>query len=313
MIKTVVITGGAGFLGSHLCDWFIDHGFKVVAIDNFITGSRRNVAHLIRHKRFKLIKHDICKPFSVPGAVHYVLDFASPASPIDFVRIPLEIMAVGSAGTKNALELAKTKKAVFLLASTSEVYGDPLVHPQKESYCGNVNPIGPRSVYDEAKRFSEALTFAYHRTHGVNIKVVRIFKTYGPRMQIKDGRVVPNFIYQVLHNKPITVYGTGRQTRSFCYYTDLIDGITRLLFAKISGPVNVGNPKEFTILQFAKLVIKMSGVKSKIIYKPLPKDDPKQRRPDISLARKELRWQPKVDLKEGLQKTLDWFQENPEG
>ena len=252
--KVVLITGGAGFLGSHLCDWFIARGFKVIAVDNLITGSRRNIAHLLKDRNFKFIKHDICKPFTAAGRVDYVLDFASPASPVDFVRIPLEIMAVGSYGTKNALELARAKKAVFMLASTSEVYGDPLVHPQKETYWGNVNPNGPRSVYDEAKRFSEALTFAYHRVHGVRIKVARIFNTYGPRMQIKDGRVVPNFIDQVLHKRPLTVYGNGKQTRSFCYVDDLVDGIAKLLFSKLQGPVNIGNPREFTILEFARLV-----------------------------------------------------------
>jgi dTDP-glucose 4,6-dehydratase len=310
MKKTVVITGGAGFLGSHLCDWFMSRGFKVVAVDNLITGSRRNIAHLLKSKDFKFKQHDICKPFTIPGSVHYVLDFASPASPIDFTRIPLEIMAVGSSGTRNALELAKAKKATFMLASTSEVYGDPLVHPQKESYWGNVNPIGPRSVYDEAKRFSEALTFAYHRVHGVDIKVVRIFNTYGPRMQIKDGRVVPNFIDQILHGQPLTVYGDGHHTRSFCYVDDLIDGITKLLFSKLQGPVNIGNPREFEIVEFANLLRKLYNPKAKIVYQPLPKDDPKQRRPDISLARHELGWEPKVRLEEGIRWTMDWFKEN---
>ena len=307
MKKTVVITGGAGFLGSHLCDWFVGHDFKVVAIDNLITGSRHNIVHLMKHKDFKFIKHDICKPFKVEGRVDYVLDFASPASPVDFIKIPLAIMAVGSEGTKNSLELARFKKAVFLLASTSEVYGDPLVHPQKESYWGNVNPIGPRSVYDESKRFAEALAFAYHRVHGVNIKVVRIFNTYGPRMQIKDGRVVPNFIDQILNDRPLTVYGSGKQTRSFCHVHDLIDGITKLLFSTLRGPVNIGNPNEFTILQFAKLIQKTYNPKAKIVFKPLPKDDPKQRRPDITLAKTQLGWSPEISLEEGIRKTMEWF------
>ncbi len=308
--KTVVITGGAGFLGSHLCDWFIDHGFKVVAVDNLITGSRRNIAHLLKNKNFRFMKQDICKPFTVAGRVDYVLDFASPASPVDFARIPLEIMDVGSIGVKHSLELARLKKAIFMLASTSEVYGDPLVHPQKESYWGNVNPNGPRSVYDEAKRFGEALTFAYHRVHGVKIKVVRIFNTYGPRMQIKDGRVVPNFIDQILSKQPLTVYGSGKQTRSFCYVADLVDGITRLLLSNQVGPMNIGNPREFTILEFAKLIRQIYDPKAKIVFKDLPKDDPKQRRPDISFAKKELGWEPKVPLEEGIRLTMDYFKSN---
>ncbi len=303
----VVISGGAGFLGSHLCDWFINKGYRVVAVDNLITGSRRNIAHLTKHKNFTFMKHDICKPFKVAGRVDYVLDFASPASPVDFARIPLEIMDVGSAGTKNSLELAKVKKATFLLASTSEVYGDPLVHPQKESYWGNVNPNGPRSVYDEAKRFSEALTFAYHRVHGVKVKIVRIFNTYGPRMQINDGRVVPNFIDQILRNQPLTVYGTGKQTRSFCYVDDLVDGITRLLLSKAMGPMNIGNPREFSILQFAELIKKTYNPKAKIVFKDLPKDDPKQRCPDITFAKRELGWEPKVPLEEGIRSTMEYF------
>ena len=305
--KTAVITGGAGFLGSHLCDWFINKGYKVVAIDNLVTGSRRNIAHLIKNNNFKFIKHDICKPFTVAGPVDFVLDFASPASPVDFARIPLEIMDVGSAGTKNSLELAKAKKATFLLASTSEVYGDPLVHPQKETYWGNVNPNGPRSVYDEAKRFSEALTFAYHRVHGVKIRIVRIFNTYGPRMQIKDGRVVPNFIDQILNNQPLTVYGNGKQTRSFCYVDDLVDGITRLLLSNQIGPMNIGNPREFSILQFAELIRKTYNPKAKIVFKDLPKDDPKQRCPDITMAKRELGWAPKVPLEDGIRLTMEYF------
>ena len=312
MKKTVVITGGAGFLGSHLCDWFIAKGFKVIAVDNLITGRRRNITHLLKDKNFKFLEHDICVPFTVAGKVDYVLDFASPASPVDFTRIPLQIMAVGSVGTKNSLELAKAKKALFMLASTSEIYGDPLVHPQHEHYCGNVNPIGPRSVYDESKRFSEAMTFAYHRVYGVKIKVVRIFNTYGPRMQLKDGRVVPNFIDQILHDRPLTVYGNGQQTRSFCYVDDLIEGITRMLLTKpkLQGPINLGNPHEFSILGFARLLRKFYNPKAKIVFQPLPQDDPKQRRPNISLARAELNWEPNIPLETGIRKTMDWFSKN---
>lgn len=308
-VKTVVITGAAGFLGSHLCDWFIQRNYKVVAVDNLVTGSLKNIAHLRKHKRFHFMKHDICKPFTVKGPVHYVLDFASPASPVDFARIPLEIMEVGSAGTKNSLELARQKKAVFMIASTSEVYGDPLVHPQKESYWGNVNPNGPRSVYDEAKRYAEALTFAYHRVYKMPIKVIRIFNTYGPRMQINDGRVVPNFIDQIIKGQPLTVYGDGKQTRSFCYVDDLVDGITRFLLkpAALTGPINIGNPREFTILQFAKLIQQAYDPSAKIIFKDLPKDDPKQRRPDIGLAKKELGWEPRIPLEDGIRLTMDWF------
>ena len=309
MKKTVLITGGAGFLGSHLCDWFIARGFKVIAVDNLITGNLRNIAHLRRNKDFKFIKHNIVKPLRMAGAVHYVLHFASPASPVDYLKHPIATLEVGSYGTHNALEIARVKKAVFLLASTSEVYGDPLQHPQKETYWGNVNPNGPRSVYDEAKRFAEALTLAYHRKHKVNVKIVRIFNTYGPRMQIKDGRVVPNFIDQILCGKPLTVYGNGKQTRSFCYMDDLIDGITRLLFSKLQGPVNVGNPREFTILEFAHLIRKFYNPTAKIVFEPLPKDDPQQRKPDITLARRDLGWEPKVPLEKGIRTTMEWFRE----
>ncbi len=310
--KTIVITGGAGFLGSHLCDHFIAEGFRVICVDNFITGHKRNIAHLAKVRDFELITHNISKEIHVPGEVHYILHFASPASPVDYLNYPIPTLKVGSLGTHNLLGLAKAKNAVFLLASTSEVYGDPLVHPQREDYWGHVNPIGPRGVYDEAKRFAEAITMAYHRSHGINTKIVRIFNTYGPRMRILDGRVVPNFIYQALHNKPLTVYGNGKQTRSFCYYSDLINGIARLLFSKLHEPVNIGNPKEFTILQFAKLVIKLSKTKSRIAYKPLPQDDPKQRRPDIGRAKKHLHWAPKVELKDGLKETIDWFKTHGE-
>ncbi len=305
--KTVLITGGAGFLGSHLCDWFIVRGYKVIAVDNLLTGDRRNIAHLLADKNFKFIKHDISKPLKVSGALHYVMHFASPASPVDYTRHPIATMEVGAQGTQNSLEIARAKKATFLMASTSEVYGDPLVHPQKESYWGNVNPNGPRSMYDEAKRYAEAMTFTYHRYHKVNVKVVRIFNTYGPRMQIKDGRVVPNFIDQILHQQPLTVYGNGKQTRSFCYVDDLVDGITKLLFSKIQGPVNIGNPREFTILEFADLIRKKYHPKAKIVFHPLPQDDPKQRRPDISMARRELGWEPKVPLEQGIERTMKWF------
>lgn len=307
--KTAVVTGGAGFLGSHLCDFFIREGFKVFAVDNLITGSLKNIEQHKKSKNFTFVKHDVSKEIRIPGAVDYILHFASPASPVDYLNHPIPTLKVGSLGTHNALGLAKAKKATFLMASTSEVYGDPLEHPQKETYWGHVNPIGPRGVYDEAKRFSEAITLAYHREHKIDTKIVRIFNTYGPRMRIKDGRVVPNFIDQALHGKSLTVYGKGDQTRSFCYYSDLIDGILKLLFSKETGPINIGNPREFTILQFAKMVQKFTGSKSKIIYETLPKDDPKQRRPDITLARTKLKWEPQVPLEVGLRQTIDWFKE----
>jgi len=305
--KIVVVTGGAGFLGSHLCYYFMREGFKVFAVDNLITGNLENIRHHLKNRDFKFIKHDVSKEIKIPGRVNYVMHFASPASPVDYLNYPIQTLKVGSLGTHNALGLAKAKKATFLMASTSEVYGDPLEHPQKETYWGHVNPIGPRGVYDEAKRFSEAITLAYHREHKVDTKIVRIFNTYGPRMRIKDGRVVPNFIDQALHGKPLTVYGNGQQTRSFCFYSDLIDGILRLLFSKETGPINVGNPREFTIREFAELVLKYTGSKSRIINKPLPKDDPKQRKPDITLARTRLKWEPKVPLEVGLRETIDWF------
>jgi dTDP-glucose 4,6-dehydratase len=308
--KTVLVTGGAGFIGSHLSDWFIARGYKVIALDNLITGSKKNIAHLMKNKSFKFINHNISKPIRIPGKIHYVLNFASPASPVDYLNLSIQTMKVGALGTHNALGIAKAKKAVFLQASTSEVYGDPLEHPQKETYWGNVNPIGPRGVYDEAKRFAEALVLAYKKVHKMDVKIVRIFNTYGPRMRLKDGRVVPNFIDQVLHSRPLTIYGNGKQTRSFCYVEDLVDGITKLLFSKITGPVNIGNPREFTIREFADLVVKTSGGKAKLVYEPLPKDDPKQRKPDITLARKELGWEPKVPLEDGIKITMDWFKKN---
>ncbi len=311
--KNVLITGGAGFLGSHLCDRFLYEGYRVLCVDNLLTGNIRNIRHLLKDRNFEFIDHNISKELRVGGAVHYVLHFASPASPVDYLNFPIPTLKVGSLGTYNTLGLAKLKKARYLLASTSEVYGDPLEHPQKESYWGNVNTIGPRGVYDEAKRFAEAITMAYHRHHRIDTTIVRIFNTYGPRMRIKDGRVVPNFIDQALHNKPLTVFGTGKQTRSFCYYTDLVEGIVRLLFSSIPGPVNIGNPDEFTILEFARMVIRLTGTKSRIVYKPLPTDDPKQRRPDITLARKALQWDPKVPLEEGLKETYAWFKEQSGG
>lgn len=308
--ETVVVTGGAGFLGSHLCDRFIGEGMRVLCVDNVITGNTRNIDHLMKDSNFRFIRHDISKEFRLNDPVDYILHFASPASPVDYLNFPIPTLKVGSLGSHNALGLAKLKKARFLLASTSEVYGDPEVHPQKESYWGHVNPIGPRGVYDEAKRFAEAITMAYHRYHKLDTRIVRIFNTYGPRMRINDGRVVPNFIHQALHNKPLTVYGRGTQTRSFCYYSDLVEGIFRLLKSGVTTPVNIGNPDEFTILEFAKMVIDISDTKSRIIYKPLPVDDPKQRRPDITLAKKRLGWTPKVKLKEGLNHTIAWFQEH---
>ncbi len=310
--KTVLITGGVGFLGSHLCDRFIHDGYKVICLDNLITGNPRNVEHLLKDKNFELVKHNISKEIRFKGPVDYVLHFASPASPVDYLNFPIPTLKVGSLGTHHALGLAKEKKARFLLASTSEVYGDPEIHPQKETYWGHVNPIGPRGVYDEAKRFAEAMTMAYHRSHKMDTKIVRIFNTYGPRMRIHDGRVVPNFIYQALHHLPLTVYGNGKQTRSFCFYLDLIEGIVRLLFSKYHEPVNIGNPVEFTILKFAHLVTHLADTKSKIIFKPLPVDDPKQRRPDITLAKRLLKWSPQVPLEVGLKETIKWFQENTE-
>lgn len=308
--KIVVITGGAGFLGSHLCDRFLAEDYKVIAVDNFITGNPDNIKHLKKDKNFEFLKQDISKSLKVTGPVDAVLDFASPASPVDYMKYPIETLMVGSYGTQNSLELAKQKKARFMIASTSEVYGDPEVHPQREDYWGHVNSVGPRSCYDEAKRYAEAITMAYRRTHKVDTKILRIFNTYGPRMQIKDGRVVPNLIDQVLHHKPLTVYGNGKQTRSFCYYSDLVDGIYRLLNSNHSGPMNIGNPDEFTILEFAKMVIELSNTKSKIVFKELPTDDPKQRKPDITLAKSVLGWTPKVKLRDGLKLTMDWFAAN---
>ncbi len=305
--KKAVITGGAGFIGSHLCDRLIQEGFNVVCMDNLVTGNRRNIQHLLREKNFEFINYDVSKYIDIKGRIDYILHFASPASPIGYIELPIQTLKVGSLGTHNALGLAKNKGAKFILASTSEVYGDPLVHPQSENYWGNVNPIGPRGVYDEAKRFAETITMAYHRVHRIDTRIARIFNTYGERMSIKDGRVIPNFIYQALNNKPITVYGNGRQTRSFCYITDLIEGIYKLMKSNIHEPINLGNPCEFTILELASLILKLTPSESKIVFRPLPQDDPKQRRPDITKAKRRLKWYPKVLLKEGLDETIDWF------
>ena len=305
--KRVVITGAAGFLGSHLADKLVAMGYSVVGVDNFVTGDRSNVAHLAG-KDFELIEHNISEPFFISGPVDYVLHWASPASPIDYAELPIPTLKVGSLGTYHALGIAKAKNAAFVLASTSEVYGDPLEHPQKETYWGHVNPIGPRSVYDEAKRFAEAITFAYHREHGIDTKIVRIFNTYGPRMRVNDGRAVPAFASQALRNEDVTIFGDGSQTRSFTYVSDLIDGIVRLMLSKEHGPINIGNPDgEMTMKGIAELIIKMTGSKSKLVYKPLPRDDPKQRKPDITLARTLLGWEPKVPLEEGLVTTLEYF------
>ncbi|OGX18797.1 MAG: NAD-dependent dehydratase [Omnitrophica WOR_2 bacterium RBG_13_44_8b] len=305
-----VVTGGAGFIGSHLCERLLAEGLKVICIDNLITGDLSNIKHLFSNDNFRFVKHNVTKHIEVKDKINFVLHFASPASPEDYLKYPIQTLKVGSLGTHNSLGLAKDKKAKFLLASTSEIYGDPLLHPQKESYWGNVNPIGVRGCYDESKRFAEAITMAYHRVHKIDTRIVRIFNTYGPRMRINDGRVVPNFIYQALNNKPLTVYGKGTQTRSFCYIDDLIEGIFRLLSAKINLPVNLGNPHEFTIYQVARLVIKLTGDKSKLVYKPLPQDDPRQRKPDISQAKKVLKWEPKIELKQGLPRTIDWFKKS---
>ena len=304
---TTVITGGAGFLGSHLCDRLIDEGFIVICIDNLITGNLNNICHLFGNENFHFEKHDITNYIHIPGKVDHILHFASPASPIDYLRLPIQTLKVGSLGTHKALGLAKEKKARFLIASTSEVYGDPIIHPQSEDYWGNVNPIGPRGVYDEAKRFAEAMTMAYHRYHGVDTRIVRIFNTYGPRMRLDDGRALPAFVDQALKGNDLTVFGDGSQTRSFCYVSDLVDGIFKLLLSSEVNPVNIGNPEEITILDFAKEVIKLTGTKSKIIFNPLPEDDPKVRQPNIEKAKTILGWSPKISRKEGLIKTLEFF------
>jgi dTDP-glucose 4,6-dehydratase len=307
-MKTVLITGGAGFLGSHLCDLMLTRGCRVICMDNLITGAVENIAQHAGNERFKFLKHDVTHFIYLPDEIDYVLHFASPASPVDYLQHPIHTLKVGSLGTHNALGLAKAKGAAFLLASTSEVYGDPLVHPQKEEYYGNVNPVGARGVYDEAKRFAEAITMAYHRVHTVNTKIVRIFNTYGPRMRRNDGRAIPAFIDSALKNKPLTCFGDGGQTRSFCYVSDLVEGIYLLLQSDIHTPLNIGNPSEMTILQLARTVKEMTGSQSEMVFQPVPtQDDPKVRRPDISLARQALGWEPRVSLKEGLEKTIEWF------
>jgi len=309
--KVALITGGAGFIGSHLGDKLIAQGFKVICLDNFITGKPENIKHLIKNKNFIFIEHDVTKYIEIKGRVDYVLHFASLASPNDYLKFPIQTLKTGSLGTHNALGLAKVKKAKFILASTSEVYGDPLVHPQTEAYWGHVNPVGVRGCYDESKRFAEAITMAYHRIHKIDTRIARIFNTYGARMRINDGRVVPNFIYQALNFKALTIYGTGKQTRSFCYIDDLIEGLWRLMQSRLNMPVNLGNPAEFTILELARLVIKLTRAKSKIVFKPLPIDDPRQRQPDITKARRFLKWRPQLKLEDGLQKTIDWFSSLP--
>jgi dTDP-glucose 4,6-dehydratase len=306
MKQRVVITGAAGFIGSHLSEALLDRGYEVIGVDNLLTGDTANIAHLV-NRDFTFIKHDVTNYIFIEGPVHFVLHWASPASPIDYLELPIPTLKVGALGTHKALGLAKEKKATFVLASTSEVYGDPLEHPQKESYWGNVNPIGPRGVYDEAKRFAEAMTVAYHRYHGLDTKIVRIFNTYGPRMRAHDGRAVPEFISQALANQDLTVFGDGTQTRSFTYISDLVDGVIRLMLSKVNEPVNIGNPREITIEQIARIIIRMTGARSTIVYKPLPTDDPKVRQPDITRARTLLGWEPKVELEEGLVKTIEYF------
>jgi len=302
----VLVTGGAGFIGSHLCDFLLAQGCEVVCMDSLLTGSLANIAH-IRDKRFLFVEHDVTNFIVVDGPVDYVLHFASPASPIDYLELPIQTLKVGALGTHKALGLAKARGARFLLASTSEVYGDPLVHPQREDYWGNVNPVGPRGVYDEAKRFAEAMTMAYHRFHGLDSRIVRIFNTYGPRMRLTDGRAIPTFIRQALAGEPLTVFGDGSQTRSFTFVSDLIAGIWKLMHAPANEPVNLGNPRELTLLELAKQVLRFSGARSEIVFGPLPTDDPKIRQPDISRARRLLGWEPHVELEEGLQQTLDWY------
>ncbi len=309
--KRVLITGGAGFLGSHLCDHFIKEGYSVIAMDNLITGDLRNLEHLFKLPDFEFYHHDVSKFVHVPGELHYILHFASPASPIDYLKIPIQTLKVGSLGTHNLLGLAKAKNARIIIASTSEVYGDPTVHPQTEEYYGNVNTVGPRGVYDEAKRFQEAITMAYHTFHGLETRIVRIFNTYGPRMRLNDGRVLPAFIGQALRGEDLTIFGDGSQTRSFCYVDDLVEGIYRLLLSDYAQPVNIGNPSEITIRDFAEEIVKLTGTKQKVVYLDLPKDDPKQRQPDITKAREILKWEPKVSREEGLKITYEYFKSLP--
>ena len=304
-----LVTGGAGFIGSHLCESFLDQGHEVLCMDNYSTGAKENMAPFLKNSRFRFIDHNVSRYIEVPEPLDYILHFASPASPVDYLELPIPTLKVGALGTHNTLGLAKAKNAVYLLASTSEVYGDPQVRPQSEEYWGNVNPIGPRGVYDEAKRFAEAMTMAYHRYHGLNTRIVRIFNTYGPRMRVRDGRVVPNFIMQALKGEPLTVYGQGQQTRSFQYVDDLVAGLNKLLTADHHLPVNLGNPHEMTVLDFAKIIIQLTGSKSEIVFKPLPEDDPQVRQPDISKAKRILGWEPQVEVEEGLRRTIPWFRE----
>ncbi len=308
-----LVTGGAGFIGSHLCESFLKQGHEVLCMDNYSTGARQNIEPFLKNPRFRFIDHNVSRYIEVQEPLDYILHFASPASPVDYLELPIPTLKVGALGTHNTLGLAKAKGAVYLLASTSEVYGDPLVRPQAEDYWGNVNPIGPRGVYDEAKRFAEAMTMAYHRYHGLDTRIVRIFNTYGPRMRLRDGRVVPNFIMQALQGEPLTVYGQGQQTRSFQYIDDLVDGINKLLKADYHLPINIGNPHEMTVLDFAKKIIELTGSKSAIVYKPLPEDDPQVRQPDITRAREILGWEPKVKLEEGLLKTIEYFRAHVKG
>lgn len=311
-MKRVLITGGAGFLGSHLCDRFVNEGFEVIAMDNLITGDLRNIEHLFAKKNFTFYQHDVTKFVHVPGPLDYILHFASPASPIDYLKIPIQTLKVGSLGTHHCLGLAKEKKATILVASTSEVYGDPQEHPQKETYWGHVNPIGPRGVYDEAKRFLEAMTMAYHRFHALNTRIARIFNTYGPRMRVNDGRALPAFFGQILRHEDITVFGDGSQTRSFCYVDDLVEGIYRLLMSSYTDPVNLGNPEEISLRQFAEEIKALTGAQNKIVFKPLPEDDPKQRQPDIRVAKSVLDWEPRVSRMQGLMRTWEYFKSLPE-
>ena len=306
-MKRILITGAAGFLGSHLCDRFLNEGYHVLGMDNLITGDLKNIEHLFKNEHFEFYHHDVTKFVHVPGKLDYILHFASPASPIDYLKIPIQTLKVGAMGTHNLLGLALSKKARILVASTSEVYGDPMVHPQTEEYWGNVNPVGPRGVYDEAKRYQEAITMAYHTFHGLETRIIRIFNTYGPRMRLNDGRVLPAFIGQALRGEDLTVFGDGSQTRSFCYVDDLVEGIYRLLLSDYPHPVNIGNPDEITILQFGEEIIKLTGTNQKLIFKPLPKDDPTQRQPNITKAREILGWEPKIDRAEGLKITYDYF------